>query len=147
MSYELRTEEGLTILGIFTRASNADPRRIGDLWRQFNALGKDQAIAARSDDKHYCVYCEYEGDHTKPFTVVIGCVVPADTNVPEGMKKITIGAGRFAVWNPEGELPQAVFNAWAEVWSTPLDRLYHADYDVYGDASSKNGASVHVGVH
>jgi predicted transcriptional regulator YdeE len=77
---------------------------------------------------------------------VIGCSVDADAEVPEGMKKISVEAGRFAVWYPEGELPQSVFDAWAEVWKTPLDRLYRADYDVYGDVSSRNGASVHVGV-
>ena len=133
-------------MGIHGRASNAEPHKIGDVWRKFNALGKEAAIPARSNDANYCVYCEYEGDHTQPFTVVIGCAVDADSEVPDGMKKITIKAGNYAVWYPEGPLPQSVFDAWAEVWQTPLDRLYQADYDVYGDASSKNGATVHVGV-
>ena len=146
MSYELRSEEALTIVGIFTRASNAEPQKIGDLWRRFHAMGNGSAISARLSDAHYGVYCEYEGDHTKPFTVIIGCAVPADAVVPEGMKKITIEAGSFAVYDVEGELPHAVFDTWAEVWQTPLDRLYQADYDVYGDTSSKTGASVHVGV-
>ena len=146
MSYELRHEKALTIMGIFTRASNDNPREIGDLWRRFHAIGNGSAIPARLSDAHYGVYCEYEGDHSKPFTVVIGCAVPADTEVPEGMKKVTIAAGNFAVYEVEGELPHAVFDTWAEIWATPLDRLYQADYDVYGDTSSKTGATVHVGV-
>ena len=32
-------------------------------------------------------------------------------------------------------------NAWAEVWQTPLERRYQADYDRYDEA----GATVHVG--
>jgi predicted transcriptional regulator YdeE len=146
MSYEIEEQPTLTVMGVYSRASNSEPRKIGDLWRRFNAAGKEQSIPARTSDKHYCVYCEYEGDWTKEFTVVIGCSVDADAEVPEGMKKISVEAGRFAVWYPEGELPQSVFDAWAEVWKTPLDRLYRADYDVYGDVSSRNGASVHVGV-
>jgi predicted transcriptional regulator YdeE len=146
MSYAIKEETAITVLGFHARASNSEPREIGDVWRTFNAAGKEQSVPARIREEHFCVYCEYEGDWTKEFSVVIGCAVPADAAVPEGMKKITIDAGSFAVWYPEGPLPQSVFDAWAEVWKTSLDRLYHADYDVYGDANSKNGATVHVGV-
>ena len=146
MSYEIKQEPAITVLGLYARASNSEPHKIGDLWRRFNAAAKEQSIPARTSDKNYCVYCVYEGDHTQPFTVVIGCAVDSDSAVPEGMKKVQIAAGMFVVWYPEGPLPQSVFDAWAEVWQTPLDRLYQADYDVYGDASSKNGATVHVGV-
>ena len=146
MSYETKEELGLTVLGFHARASNANPRKIGDLWRIFNAGGREQSIPARIREEHYCVYCEYQSDWTKEFTVVVGCAVAADADVPEGMKKVQIAAGRFAVWCPEGPLPQGVFDAWADVWKTPIDRLYEADYDVYGDTSGKNGATVHVGV-
>jgi predicted transcriptional regulator YdeE len=146
MSYQVVQQSAITVIGVHGRASNAEPRKIGDLWRTFNAAGKEQSIPARTSEEHYCVYCEYESDWTKEFTVVIGCAVPEDAVVPEGMKKVHIAAGSFAVWYPEGELPQSVFDAWAEVWKTPLNRLYEADYDVYGDASSRNGASIHVGV-
>jgi len=142
LSYEIKDEPSVTVMGVYSRASNAEPDRIGDLWRQFHALGGAQSIAARLSDAAYGVYCEYEGDWTKPFTVVVGCAVPADAEVVEGMKKIAIEAGQYAVLEARGQLPQGVFDAWAEVWRTPLDRRYQADYDRY-DA---NGASVHVGV-
>lgn len=143
MSYELRAENGLTVLGIFTTASNASPQAIGDLWRRFHAMGDQNVIAVRQDDAVYCVYCEYEGDWTKSFTVVIGCAVARDASIPEGMKKIDVQAGTFAVLQALGELPKGVFEAWDEVWKTPLDRRYQADFDCY----KKDGAvSVHVGV-
>jgi predicted transcriptional regulator YdeE len=142
MSCQVEHEPSITVMGIFTRASNAEPHKIGDLWRRFHAMGNAKAISARLTDAHYGVYCEYERDHTKPFTVVIGCAVPLDAEVLEGMKKITIEAGSFAVYKAEGELPQGVFNAWAEIWQTPLDRLYQADYDRYDET----GATVYVGV-
>jgi predicted transcriptional regulator YdeE len=142
MSYEIVEEAGLTVVGIYTLASNAEPQKIGDLWRRFHAMGNGADISGRLSNDHICVYCEYEGDWTMPFTVVIGCAVAHDAEVPQGMKKIAIEAGKFAVYHPQGELPQAVFDAWAEVWRTPFDRRYQADYDVYG----ANGATVHVGV-
>ena len=143
MSYELREEREFTVLGIFAKVSNANPERIGDCWRRFHAMGDANCVEGRLEDAGYCVYCEYEGDYTEPFTMVIGCVVPAGVSVPDGMKKVDIAAGKFAVLRAEGELPQGVFNAWGEGWATPLDRRYQADFDWYG---VDGDVTVHVGV-
>ena len=142
-SYELRDEETLTIVGISDRVSNAEAYKIGDLWRRFHAMGNGSAIPGRLSDAAYGVYCEYEGDYAQPFTAVIGCAVAPDAAVPEGMRKIVIGAGRFAVYRPTGEMPQAVFDTWAEIWQMPLERLYQADYDRYGTGEP---VEIHVGV-
>jgi len=143
VSYTVHHEDGLTVLGIYTRASNATPSKIGDLWRRFHAGGNAGLIEARKNDAGYCVYCEYERDFTGAYTVLIGCVVDADAAIPEGMKKIEIDAGKFAVFEPVGELPKSVFETWAEIWKTPLDRRYQADFDRYGDDGN---VTVHVGV-
>jgi predicted transcriptional regulator YdeE len=142
LSYELRDEAGFVVMGIRARVSNATPERIGDLCRRFHSLGDTQCVKGRLNDAGYCVYCEYEGDYTQEFTVVIGCAVPANTVIAEGMKKIEIAAGRFAVLQVTGKLPQGVFEAWGEVWKAPLDRRYQADFDRYGT----DGVSVHAGV-
>jgi predicted transcriptional regulator YdeE len=142
LSYELQSEGGLTIVGIFTTASNANPRLIGDLWRSFHAQGDLKTMPDTKDDATYCVYCEYEGDASQPFTVVIGRAVHPAATIPKGMKKVDIAAGKYAVYRAVGELPNGVFAAWAEVWQTPLDRRYQADYDRYDAA----GATVHVGI-
>ena len=143
MSMSILNEEALTVLGIHARASNAAPQKIGDLWRRFQALGNAGAIGNRHSDEVFSVYCEYDGDYTGEYTVVIGCAVDADAAVPEGMKKIEIQAGRFAVIEPIGELPMSIWETWAQIWNSQLDRLYHADYDKYG---SDGKVSVHVGV-
>lgn len=143
MSYRLQDAETLTILGIFARAGNDNLAQIGDLWRRFSASGGPAGIAARIDDSVYCVYCEYETDFSGPFTVLVGCAVDADAAIPEGMKKLTVDAGKFAMYEPVGEMPKAVFETWAEIWNTPLDRRYQADYDRYG---SDGKVSIHVGV-
>jgi predicted transcriptional regulator YdeE len=143
VSFTLRDGDGFTVMGICARASNAAPEKIGDLWRRFHAMGNAAAINARQSDAVYSVYCEYEGDFTGAYTVVIGCAVDADATAPEGMKRIEIGAGTFAVYTAVGELPMSIWETWAEIWKTPLDRQYQADYDRYG---SDGNVTVHVGV-
>jgi predicted transcriptional regulator YdeE len=131
VSYERQFAEAVTVMGIATRASNAEPQKIGDLWQKFRALGDQKIIEARLDDTVYGVYCEYKGDASQPFTVVVGCAVRANAAVPEGLKKIEIEAGQFAVFPVTEPLPMGVFAVWGEVWSTPLDRKYQADMDRY----------------
>jgi predicted transcriptional regulator YdeE len=142
-SYELCDEETLTIVGISDRVSNAEPSKIGDLWRRFHAMGDGSAIPGRLSDAAYGVYCEYEGDYTQPFTAIVGCAVEPDAVVPDGMRKIAIEPGRFAVYRPTGGMPHAVFDTWAEIWKTPLERRYQADYDRYGGGKP---VEIHVGV-
>ncbi len=143
MTFELHQESGLTVLGIHARVSNASPEKIGDLWRSFHAIGNANAIDARLNDTVYGVYCEYESDFTGAYTALIGCAAAASAAVPDGMKKIAIEPGRFAVIEAVGELPQSIWQAWAEVWKAPLDRRYQADFDRYGEDGR---VTVHVGV-
>jgi predicted transcriptional regulator YdeE len=143
VSYERCAENGLTVMGISTRVSNAAPEKIGDLWGQFHALGDQKAVEARIDDTVYSVYCEYEGDANQPYTVVIGCAVATDATVPEGLKKIGVEAGEFAVFPVTGPLPMGVIAAWQEVWATPFERRYQADFDRHAPDGT---VTVHVGI-
>jgi len=143
MSYELVELPGITVMGIATRASNAELNKIGDLWRRFHAMGDHQIVEARLSDFHYGVYCEYEGDWTQPYTMVVGCEVAEGTPAAEGLKTVRIEAGEFAVYTRRYGVPNPVFETWEEIWRTPLDRRYQADYDCYGAA---DGIRVNVGV-
>jgi predicted transcriptional regulator YdeE len=143
MSFELAQLPGLTVMGLSTRASNAELNKIGDLWRKFHAMGDHEIVAARLNNMHYCVYCEYEGDQTRLFTVVVGCEVPEGTPETDGLKSVRIDAGNFAVYKRPYERPNPVFAVWEEIGQTPLERRYQADYDRYGAA---DGITVNVGV-
>jgi predicted transcriptional regulator YdeE len=55
-----RTRERLTIVGISDRVSNAEPSKIGDLWRRFHAMGDQEAIAA------FCNRCMPSSKHIRP---------------------------------------------------------------------------------
>jgi predicted transcriptional regulator YdeE len=110
-------------------------------------MGDHQIVEARLNDMHCCVYCEYEGDATQPYTVVIGCEVAEGTPEVEGMKTVRIEAGKFAVYTRPYAQPNPVFATWEEIWATSLDgrldRSYQADFDRYGAAE---GITVNVGV-
>ena len=143
MSYDIQYESSFAIAGIAARASNSNAHEIAELWRRFYEAGIAEQIAARMDDSVYGVYSDYEGDHTGIFTVTIGCAVTEIAPVPEGMSKITISAGRYAVFSVSGQLPQSIETAWSSVWNTPLDRLYRSDFERY----PRDGAvTLHVGL-
>jgi predicted transcriptional regulator YdeE len=142
VNYETRSERGFSVMGIFTRTSNANPEKIGDLWRKFHAAEDFKLIEPRNDDNVYCVYCEYEGDATQPFTVVLGCEVDAGVEGPEGMKTVTIAPGEFAVFPVAFDGPIPAARAWLKIWETPLNRRYQADYDQYGVGT----LTIHVGI-
>jgi len=110
---------------------------------RFHAMSGAASVGGRRDDSVYCVYCEYEADFSGAFTVLIGCAVDADAEIPPAMKRLAIEAGIFAVFEPVGELPRSVFETWAEIWKTPLERRYQADFDRYG---SDGEVTIHVGV-
>jgi predicted transcriptional regulator YdeE len=133
VSYLRCSLHGLTVMGIAARVSNAEPQKIGDLWGKFYPMGAQKIVETRLDETIYSVYCEYEGDASQPYTVVIGCAVAADAVVPDGLKKIDIEAGKFALFPVTGPMPMGVIQTWGQVWATPLERRYQADFDRYGD--------------
>lgn len=142
MRHEMRLEGGFTVMGIFTRTSNANPEKIGDLWRKFHAVEDFKSIEARKDDTVYCIYCEYESDWTQAFTVVLGCEVEPGVEVPVGMKTVTIAPGEFAVFPVAFDGPIPAARKWQQIWEIPLTRRYEADYDRYGVGT----LDIHVGI-
>ena len=143
MSYEMRTQQGFTIMGISARVNPAEPQIIGELWDRFHKAGGSRSVAGRLDDVVYSAYTEYDGDYTRPYTVLLGCMVESRAAVTDGMVKVDVLPGSFAVFEAVGELPMSVFNAWSEVWTTSLNRKYRTDFDRYG---MDGVVTVHVGV-
>jgi predicted transcriptional regulator YdeE len=143
MSYDVRHETGFKVIGIATRTSNDSAHEIGALWKRFYEAGVAEQIPARFDEDVYSVYFGYESDFKGPFTVLVGCAVPDDAAVPEGLSHQVVQAARYAVFEVVGKLPESIASAWATIWKVPLDRLYGTDFERY----AKDGAAtVHVGI-
>lgn len=132
-----QTIEPFSIIGLSIRTTNTNGKSAIDipmLWNEFISGQVAEKIPARIDDTVYCVYTEYEKDHTRPYTVILGCRVPDLDEIPEGMKGITIEAGDYYKRKAKGDISQgAVFYAWAAIWNSDIPRAFTSDFEVYGE--------------
>ena len=126
--------KGFDVVGVTTRVIDRDTasEQINALWEQFFKESIGQKIENREDDIIYAVYSDYEGDHTQPYTLVIGCPVSAVEKIPEGMVVKTIPKGSYAAYEAAGEFPKKVIETWGAIWQSDLKRTYTGDYELYG---------------
>lgn len=138
------TEEGpITVIGLAQRQSNDHPERIGSQWHTFFARGGPSQIPERLSDDVYAVYFEYEGDQTKPYSLLLGCAVPAGTTVGSGMSWVTIPRARYARFPANGTQPQALVETWKTIWAAPIQRTFRIDFERH---RSPTEVEVNVGV-
>ncbi|MEO9512554.1 MAG: GyrI-like domain-containing protein [Flavobacteriaceae bacterium] len=130
-------KEALTIVGIATRTSNESGKAENDipqLWQKFMADGVTNRIPNKVNDTIYAIYTDYESDHTKPYTLVIGCHVDSLDNIPEDMTVKMVPEANYNTFIAKGDLTKdAVINTWMEIWKTPLKRTYTTDIEIYGE--------------
>lgn len=138
--YTIVEKPSIMIIGIACKTSNAPdagPQDIPKLWGQFYGEGVSDQIPNKISSEVIALYCDYEGDHTQPYSLVIGCPVSSLGTVPEGMVAKIIPAGRYALFHAVGEFPANVIDTWGTIWQTELKRTYTGDYEFYGEKSPK----------
>lgn len=142
--------ETFYVLGLAVRTSNNNgdaARDIPALWNRFFAEQISSKIPQRLSDDIYCLYTEYEKDHTKPYTAVLGYKVKDLDVIPEGLTGTEVPGKTFAVFTASGKLADgAVYQAWADIWDKPLDRSYSGDFEVYG-AKAQNPDQAEVDIY
>ena len=131
MKYEKAYRPTFTLAGIACRASNAQPKVIGDIWQRFYAEKVGRQLPQRNSDAVYALYTEYDSDHTGEYTLLLGYEVPADAEVPEGLHKVTIPAASYAVIDARGPQPETLMTAWEQIWDSTLTRSYACDFDIH----------------
>ena len=135
-TYTAQQKPAMMVVGIHCRTSNAPdrgPRDIGQVWGRFYSENILAQIPSKASNEIIAIYCDYEGDHTQPYTFVLGCAVSSLDNVPEGMVAKTLPKGSYAQFRAIGEHPKTIIETWGEIWQTNLERTYTGDYEVYGD--------------
>lgn len=129
-------QKAFKIIGITIRTTNQNGQATQDipaLWHRFMSNNLAAIIPNKISDDIYCLYTEYEKDHTLPYTTMIGCKVSSLDTIPEGMTGKTISAGRFTKYTAKGNLAQgAVYNEWKNIWATATSRAFTTDYEIYG---------------
>ena len=129
--------EPFTIVGISVRTTNQDGQAAQDiaaLWNRFLEESLAAHIPNKVDKSIYSVYTDYAGDHTQPYTVVLGCRVSEGAIAPDGMVAKHVSGGTYQPFVAQESLSQgAVYQAWVSIWNADLNRAYTADFEVYGE--------------
>lgn len=133
--YTVVEKPAINIIGIECRTSNspdAGPQDIPKHWEKFYSEYIRDKIPNKASKDIVSLYCDYEGDYTKPYSLVIGCSVSSLNVIPEGMVVKTIPAGSYAVFKAIGEHPKALIETWGQIWQqADLQRTYTGDYESY----------------
>jgi len=138
------------IIGKAIRTTNEDNRSATDipqLWNEFLADNIAAVIPGKLDNSLYCVYTDYEKDHTRPYTTILGCRVAAITDIPEGLVGKPVGEEQYTVFTATGKITEGiVFREWVKIWNSPLNRTFIADFEVY-DERAQNPDEAQVDIY
>src|ERR1700744_74506 len=133
LSFEQVDMPGIFVAGIAIRTTNEDGKSqtdIGSLWTKFMDENIAGQIEAKVSADIYCVYTDYENDHTGWYTAVLGCEIPGPDEA-DGMFTALIPKGTYRVYKPSGQFPNCVANTWRQIWEDESPRNYIADFDLY----------------
>ena len=123
-----------TVAGISIRTINQNGQSQKDLkalWVKFMAENVFFQLTDKVSDHIYCVYAEYETDHTNYYTTVLGCEVDRALQIPGGFTTVTIPAGNYREYSLSGKCPHNLLDAWQKIWDSSTERKYASDYDRY----------------
>lgn len=141
------------VIGIAIRTTNQNgqaKKDIGNLWKTFMSENMLEKIPDAIDQTIYAVYTDYEGDHTQPYTTILGYKVWSLDNVPNGMLGKEINKASYTKYTAKGDLTDnAVVDEWTKIWNADLNRTYKADFEVYDEKASNptNGeADIYIGI-
>ncbi|SEA44058.1 GyrI-like domain-containing protein [Bizionia paragorgiae] len=139
--------EPFKIIGIAIRTTNENgqaSQEIAELWQRFMSENVNSKIPNKIDNSVYSLYTDYESDHTKPYTAILGCKVENLDNVPNGMVGKSFDGGTYSKTKAKGDLMQGlVVNQWSKIFEMELDRTYDADFEIFGE-TAQNPANAEV---
>ncbi|MDR2223665.1 MAG: GyrI-like domain-containing protein [Flavobacteriaceae bacterium] len=137
------------IIGIAVRTTNEQNKAANDipqLWDRFFKEDVLNQIPNKVCTAVYSMYTQYDGDHTMPYTTIIGCEVSDLSIIPEGMIGHTIEGATYNKVTTTGDLTQGlVIKEWENIWAQKWNRKYTADFEVYDEkASNPHDAEVSI---
>ena len=144
-----QTIQKFSVIGISVRTTNENGQAGQDipaLWNNFMTNRILDKIPNKIDNSIFCIYTEYEKDHTKPYTTILGCKVSSLENIPNGMVGKTVEEAIYFKHIAIGNILQGmVFNEWTKIWNSNLQRTFTADFEVYGEkAQNPENAEVDI---
>jgi len=147
MSFTTQEQPQIHVIGVSVRTSNAPGKAdvdIPNLWMRFYREDIQGKVQNKASDYGIALYTDYEGDHTMPYTLILGCHVTSLDNIPEGLEGRTIPAGIYATFACTGKPPESILSTWQRIWQeTNLNRTYKADYEFY---KSHDDVTIFIGI-
>jgi predicted transcriptional regulator YdeE len=141
--------EPFKIIGIWVRTTNENnqaAKDISELWGKFMNENILNEIPNKIDNTVYAVYTDYESDHTKPYTTILCCKVDHLNNIPDGMIGRSFEGGNYVKLSAKGDLMKGVvFSKWLEIWEMDLERVFTADFEIYGE-KAQNPADAEIDI-
>lgn len=138
-----------SIIGISVRTTNENEQSAKDIPALWNTL-LSEAILSKIPNKIsidiVCVYTDYEKDHTKPYTTILGAIVANLDAIPEGMTGKIIEGINYEKFTAKGNLAEGiVIKEWIKIWNSDLDRIFTSDFEIYGEkAQNPENAEVDI---
>ncbi len=141
--------KAFTVIGVSVRTTNENgqsAKDIGELWNKFMSEGIIEKIPNKIDNTILSIYTDYESDHTKPYTTLLGCKVENLNEIPKGMIGMEFKGGIHTKFTAKGDLTKgAVYVEWSKIWKMDLKRTYTADFEIYGEkAQNPTNAEVDI---
>lgn len=141
--------ESFKVIGIEVRTTNENNQAAQDipvLWEKLMKENIVENIPNKIDNTIYSIYTDYEKDHTKPYTTLLGCKVENLDIIPEGMIGKSFEGGNYVKFTPKGNLAEdLVINEWIKIWNMDLERIFTADFEMYGEkAQNPSDAEVDI---
>jgi len=138
-----------SVIGISIRTTNENGQSgydIPALWNKFMSEGIIEKIPNKIDSSIYCIYTEYEKEHTKPYTTILGCMVENLDSIPAGMIGKTFEEANYSKHMAKGNISLGmVFSEWTKIWNSDLQRTFTADFEIYGEkAQNPEDAEVEI---
>lgn len=142
--------ESFTVIGIKVRTINdgSAAKDLPKLWERFMSEQIFENIPNKLNQSIYCLYTNYEGDHTNPYDAILGCKVSSINDIPKGMISHTVPSSLGAKFVAKGSIinGEAVINTWFDIWKSDLDRSFQTDFEVY-DERSRNIENAEVDIY
>lgn len=136
------------VIGIKVKTANdgSAAQDIPQLWQRFMSEQIAAQIPNKISEEIFCIYTNYEGDHTQPYDTILGCKVSSLDSVPAGLVGQSFGGGNYVPFVSKGDMINgALYQTWLEIWKTDLKRTYTADFEVHGlKAMNPNDAEVDI---
>lgn len=131
--------EAFTIIGISVRTTNENQQAAKDipaLWEKFMSESSMEKIPNKISNDIYCIYTEFEKDHTKPYTTILGCKVDSLDEIPAGMVVKKVEEATYSKHIAKGNIQEgSVYNEWVKIWNSDLKRTFTNDIEIYGEKS------------